>query len=165
MRNGLILGYGQKKDGTIDEQTENRCQKALRLYRKGKIQKIYLTVSASKNGVGMADSMKKFLTEHYVREEDIIVERRGGNTAGEIDVFLSLMSPKTKVVIVSTWYHIPRVLWLALWRINPTCLAVGVAWQHAHFKADVLIEFPKLANALLRPIRSAKVFATAPSLQ
>ena len=165
MKKCLVLGYGQRENGRIDEQTEDRCQKALRMYRDGKIRKIYLTVSASKNGVSMASAMRDFLVEQGVCENDIVVERRGGNTAGEVEVFLALVPTHEKVVFVSTWYHVPRILWLALWRINPARLAVGVAWQHAHFKADVLIEFPKLANALLRPKRSAKVFATAPSLQ
>lgn len=111
----------------------------------------------------MASVMREFLVEQGVNENDIVMERRGGNTAGEIDVFLSIIPDGTKVVFVSTWYHIPRILWLALWRIKPTHFALGVAWQHAHFKADVLVEFPKFANAILRPRSSAKVLSVAPS--
>ena len=163
MKKCLILGYGQKKDGAIDEQTEDRCRKALRMYREGKIEKIYLTVFASKNGVSMASAMRDFLVGQGVFENDIVVERRGGNTAGEMEVFLSIVPNEAKVVFVSTWYHIPRILWLALWRVRLTRFALGVAWRHAHFKADVLIEFLKFANAILRPRSSAKVLSVAPS--
>lgn len=163
MKSGLILGYGQRKNGRIDEQTEDRCRKALRLYQNRKVEKIYLTVSTSKNGVSMASAMRESLVEQGVNENDIVMERRGGNTAGEIDVFLSIVPDGAKVVFVSTWYHIPRILWLALWRIQPTRFALGVAWRHAPFKADVLVEFPKFANAILRPRRSAKVLSVAPS--
>jgi len=159
----LILGYGQRENGRIDEQIEDRCRKALRMYRNGKIEKIYLTVSASKNGVSMASAMRDFLVEQGVRENNIIVEQRGRNTAGEMEVFLSLVPTDERVVFVSTWYHIPRILWLALWRVRLTHFALGVAWRHAHFKADVLIEFLKFANAILRPRSSAKVLSVAPS--
>lgn len=162
MRTVLVFGYGQKRDGSIDEQTQNRCEKAVQLYRQSKIQKIYLTVSAIKNGVSMAEAMRDFMVCQGVKEADTVIERRGGNTAGEMDVFLSLLPRGSKVVFVSTWYHLPRILWLALWRIPPTRFALSAAWGHAHFRVDVLVEFAKLANALLRPRRSSKVLANAP---
>ncbi len=164
MRTALVFGYGQKRDGSIDEQTQNRCEKAVQLYRQGKIQKIYLTVSASKNGVSMAEAMRDFLVCQGVKETDIVIERRGGNTAGEMDLFLSLLPHDSKAIFVSTWYHLPRIFWLAIWRIPAARFSLSVAWRHAHFKADVLIEFAKLANAILRPRRSAKVMAKAPTL-
>jgi len=133
------------------------------MYRDGKIGKIFLTVSASKNGVSMASAMRGFLVEQGMCENDIVVERRGGNTAGEMDVFLSIIPDEGKVVFVSTWYHIPRILWLALWRVRLSRLALGMAWRHAHLKANVLVEFPKFANAILRPRSSAKVLSVASS--
>jgi hypothetical protein len=42
----LVFGYAQKSNGRIEEQTEDRCRKALLLYQNGMIKKIYLTVSA-----------------------------------------------------------------------------------------------------------------------
>lgn len=164
MKSCLILGYGQRENGRIDEQTEDRCRRALWLYRNRKIEKIYLTVSASKNGVSMASAMREFLVRQGIHENDIVIERRGGNTAGEMDVFLSIVPDRAKLVFVSTWYHVPRILWLALWRVPLTRFAVRSAWRHAHFKADVLVEFLKFANAILRPRSSAKVLSVAPSL-
>lgn len=156
MKTALVFGYGQTKDGEIDKQTKNRCEKAIQLYRDEKILKVYLTVSASKNGIYMAEAMRRFLINNGIKERDIISEKRGGNTAGELDIFLSLVPRREKLVLVSTWYHIPRIAWLAIWRIPPTRFCLGVAWRYAHFKADVLKEFLKIANAILRPKSSSK---------
>jgi len=154
----LVFGYGQKDDGEIDEQTRDRCFKAAELYHKGEIRMIYLTVSASKNGVSMAMAMGEFLLGQGVDDRDIVIERRGGNTAGELDVFLGLASGQDCLWLISTWYHLPRILWLALWRLPWKKFRLAVAWRHAHFKDDVLKEFAKIANAILRPRKSAKVF-------
>ena len=159
----LVFGYGQWPSGWIDWQTQNRCRKAVILYQRGEIEKIYLTVWVSKNGVAMADAMREFMKSHGVKGPDIIVEKRGQNTAGEMDVFLSLVPSSRKVVFISTWYHLPRICWLALWRIPASRFSVAMAWKHAHFKADVLIEFAKLANAILRPKKSAKVLSQSPA--
>lgn len=110
----------------------------------------------------MATAMQEFLVEQGVNENDIEIERRGGNTAGEMDVLLSIVSDKTKITFVSTWYHIPRIAWLALWRIRPSRFTLGVAWRHAHLREDVLFEFLKIANAILRSISSAKILSKAP---
>lgn len=160
MRSALVFGYGQKKNGDIDEQTQNRCDKTIALHKQGTIGKIFLTVSASSSNVPMAESMRQYLLTNGVSKEHIVLERRGGNTAGEMDVFLSCVSEDKELVFISTWYHIPRIIWLALWRIPLRRFSVGVAWKHAHFKGDFLMEFLKMANAVLRPRRSAKVIAT-----
>jgi vancomycin permeability regulator SanA len=162
MRTALVFGYGQKANGDIDEQTKNRCDKAIVLYKQGTIERIFLTVSASNNGVPMAESMRQYLMTHGVSQEHIVLERRGGNTAGEMEVFLSCVSPHEKLLFISTWYHIARIIWLALWRIPLRRLSVSVSWKHAHFKGDFLMEFLKIANAVLRPYRSAKVLANCP---
>lgn len=163
-RIGLVFGYGQKADGQIDGQTIDRCNKAVAMYRMGKITQVFLTVSAEKNGISMAESMQTYLINQGVREVDIIVDRRGGNTAGEMDIFLYLVPRRTKVMFISSWYHLPRITWLALWRISPTRFSLGVAWRHVHLRADVLVEFAKLANAVLKPLRSSKILFCAPAI-
>jgi vancomycin permeability regulator SanA len=162
-RVALVFGYGQKHDGKIDEQTRDRCEAGAKLYRQGKVEKIYLTVSASKAGIAMASGMRKHLVSQGVNDQDIVEERRGGNTAGEMIVFLSLVPLETGVVFVSTWYHLPRIFWLALWRISCRRFRLKAAWRHAHFRADVIVEFAKIANAFLQPKSSAKVLQNRPA--
>ena len=146
-----------KANGDIDEQTKNRCDKAVDLYKQGAVRKIYLTVWITCNTFPMARSMQEYLTANGVPEDKIQLEPRGMNTAGEMDVFLSCVPKTHKIMFISTWYHIPRIIWLALWRVLPNRFSVAAAWKHAHFKGDVLMEFLKIANAILRPYRSAKV--------
>lgn len=163
MRIALVFGYGQKPDGSIDEQTKNRCDKAVKLYHRRKIRKIYLTVSATKNGVPMADAMREYLVYQGVDGGDILAHRRGGNTAGEMDVFLSIVPVRSQPVFISTWYHILRIIWLALWRLSAWRIRIGIAWRHVHFKGDVLKEFLKLGNAFLRPRKSSKILPQNPA--
>lgn len=160
----LVLGYGQTETGCIDEQTKDRCKKAIEIYRAGGVSMIHLTASASKNGVSMAKAMQRFLITNGVPRVATSVERRGANTAGEMDIFLSRLPYASDVTFVSTWYHIPRIIWLALWRSPWQKFSVGIAWRHAHFKADVLVELLKIANAIIRPRRSAKFADPTPAL-
>lgn len=152
----MVLGYGQDSRGAINAQARNRCDAAVRLYLEGRILKIFLTVSAQKNGVYMADGMREYLLRRGVPKRHIIFDLRGANTAGEMDIFLTHRSAGEKVIFVSTWYHIPRITWLAAWRMSWKDFSTKAAWRHAHFVQDFLVEFLKIANAVLRPRKSAK---------
>lgn len=154
---GLVYGYGQKANGSIDEQTEGRCEKALELYRQGKIQKIFLTVSAGKNGKLMAEEMKRFILGRLLYPtENILVAPCGGNTAGETDVLLRqvIHQGEFRVIPISTWYHLPRIWWL--WLCRGYLVWPRASWRAAHW-ADLRIEPLKMLNALLRPYRSSKI--------
>lgn len=159
MRCALVFGYGQKADGTLAPQTADRCDTAIRLYREAMINKIFLTVSAKQNGVLMAKAMRDYFVSHAVKIEDIKLHCYGGNTAGEMDVFIFAAHNYeiTEFVFVSTWYHIPRIVWLAFCRRLLIPFTVKVAWKHVHWKKDVLVEVAKIVNAVLRPLRSSKV--------
>jgi len=166
VRTALVFGYGQKTDGEINEQTRDRCNKAISLYHEKRIGKVYLTVSAVKNGVSMANEMKKYIILGGVNEKDILTDPRGRNTAGEMDVFFQLIPNTSMIIFISTWYHIPRIIWLSLWRLPPRkslllWFKVGIAWKHTHFKGDFLKEFLKIANAMMRPYKSAKMITQA----
>lgn len=188
----LVFGYGQLADGSLSPQTRDRCDKAVWLYREKYVSTILLTVSARhKNGKLMALAMGDYLQSQGIPLEKIAFYPYGGNTAGELDVFLKYLEearrgdeenlrtlylqiePEEMVVdpklpakvsrvrlrentfLVSTWYHCPRIKWLCWWR-GLKCRVVP-AWRYAHWKKDVLIEFLKLANAILRPFKCSKI--------
>lgn len=159
----LVFGYGQTADGSIDAQTRDRCLTAVKLYLLREISVIHLTVSASKNGVRMGDAMRDFFTSHGISSSKIVSDLRGGNTAGELRVFLDEADVRfdlgrgESVILISTWYHIPRIVWLASWRLPWNQFEVRTAWRHVRFKGDILVEFLKIAKAVLRPRSSAKV--------
>ncbi len=156
LRHCLICGYGQKADGSLSDQTRDRCNRALDLYLQRIVYRIIITVSAEKSGKRMADAMRDYLISRAVRPEDIKIDPRGGNTAGEIDVFLEVIKKEVHVgiMVVSTWYHIPRIWWLCFVRGHRT--KCGIAWKYASW-ADLRIEPLKIANSILRPFRSAKI--------
>lgn len=151
----LVLGYGQLGNGEIDDQTKNRCDKAVKLYRQGKIGHIYLT-TASRKRKSMALAMRDYLIKNGVHKDDIIVRRQGTNTAGEINAFLQCLPAKSSVFFISSWYHIPRIMWFSLWRISPLRSAFGCALKHNGWKADIKPELCKIAMAFIRPYKSAK---------
>lgn len=150
---GLVYGYGQNEDGTIDEQTRERCIIAFRLYNRNRIHRIFITVSASKNGKLMAEEMGSFFLACGVPSRDLRIDLRGGNTAGETDVCLTLAGT-TPVIPISTWYHVPRIWWL--WLCRGYITFPRASWKAAHW-ADLKIEPLKLLNALFRPRRSSKI--------
>lgn len=156
----LIFGYGQKSDGSLDNQTRDRCIRGVRLYLDGKVSSIYLTVSAEKAGRSMANGMADFIQGRGIPRRNIHVIRQGGNTAGEMDVFLRNVPAMTGIFFVSSWYHIPRIVYLAMWRLSWKDFSVSTAWRYVHFKADFLVEFAKIANALIRPLSSAKILTS-----
>ena len=156
MKVGLIFGYGQKADGSLLDQTIDRCDRGISLYLSGCLDIICLTANVDVNGISMSEMMRSYIVSRGVKSRDVIVISWGKNTAGEMDVFLGLMQLQAQVVFISTWYHIPRIIWLALWRISPTRFSVGVAWKHTQFRGDFCMEFLKIINAVLRPYSSAK---------
>lgn len=152
-----MFGYGQKKDGAAHEQTIDRCGVALRLYYRGTLERIAIATGVVKNGVVMTDAMRDFFLENSVPHAHLMIIPRGLNTAGEMDTALPFIGKDEVVVFVSTWYHIPRIVYLALWRVPWRRFKVAVAWRHAHPTKDVAIEFLKLGNALIRPLSWSKM--------
>ncbi len=165
---GLVYGYGQEADGSLNPQTTARCEVAAQLFRRRRIHAICLTVSAQKANHLMADGMRACLIDRAVPNDAILVDPRGGNTAGETDCCLEIMEREVaanpqlnvtmadvEIIPISTWYHLPRIWWLWLWR-GRLIRRFGISWRHAHW-ADLKIEPFKFLNALLRPRRSAKL--------
>ena len=155
MRIALVFGYGQTAEGFIDAQTADRCNRAAVLVAKDEVYQVWLTASAEQNGLLMAGMMKQYLSGRILRQR-IFTDPRGGNTAGEMDVFLDNLMDGEEAVFVSTWYHIPRIIWLASWRLPWKRFSVAVAWKHVHFWGDFMKEFLKLGGSFLRPRASAK---------
>lgn len=148
----LVLGYGQQDNGEIDEQTKGRCWAASELYR-NTVGRLYITTACEKAGMKMANDMKRALIKFGVHEGDIIVQPSATNTTGEIQVFLSLVERNREVYAVSSWYHIPRIVWLFATRGR----LVGVGWTWVCSWADLKIEPIKLLKDILCFGRNAKI--------
>ena len=154
-RVALVFAYGQNDDGSIDKQTEARCETAVELCVSGYVDKVYLTCGVSKNGRQMVDEMAAYLKKCGVWPQDIIVDPRGFNTAGEIDAFLKLAADDEVVTAVSSWYHLPRI-WFLFW-IRGQTVRAAASCGGVKYSDYLLWEPLKMINAVLRPFSSAKI--------
>jgi vancomycin permeability regulator SanA len=158
MIHGLVFAYGQEENGELKNQTKSRCQKAVELYHEHKVDKLYVTAHASLGGVQMSNKMRDFLVEHGVKAEDIVVDTRGGNTAGEIDVFKELAPKNEEYAFISSSYHLRRIRFLASKRFARGKFELYAAKDvDIHFLLDFLMEYLKQLKAFLRPIASSIV--------
>lgn len=112
----LVHGADQYPDGRINEETKARCDKAIRLYRKGKVNRLCVTGYSGRNNMSLAEGMTQYLIGQEIPKEHIAIDPRGENTAGEIDIFLSLVGREKRLASVSSWYHLPRIFLIYLLR-------------------------------------------------
>jgi hypothetical protein len=93
----------------------------------------------------MGQKMVDYLISLGVRKKDIIFSPRGLNTAGEIATFIKIAPLQDTLWVVSSWYHLPRILWLFWVRgrlVWPAC-----AWCHSW--ADLRVEPLKLLKDIV----------------
>ena len=152
-RIGLVYGYGQNIDGGMNKQSEKRCREALRLWKHGTVQKLYITVGVSKNRRLLAHEMFRYFLKRGVPATDIVMRPVAHNTAGETEVCRRMLDPGDEVTVISSWYHLPRV-W-CLWFARRTRVNLVPAWS-ANL-VDLALEPLKLGNSILHPFNSAKM--------
>ena len=158
---GLVLAYGQNPDGSLLPQTAARCRKMFELYQTGWVKKIFITNATfhQPSGTVMGAKMAEFLHELGVPVKAIFYLPCGKNTAGEIKKFLDLNNRTRVLWAVTSWYHVPRVLWL--FYILPNQYGrfrfVNVRWVRDCSWQDLKIEPFKLLKDILSLGRSAKV--------
>ncbi|MBI3633155.1 MAG: YdcF family protein [Candidatus Vogelbacteria bacterium] len=151
---GLICGYGQLADGELLPQTEARCQKAVEIYLAGEVDTLIIACYVETAGVTMGSKMREYLVSSGVPSDKIIVDERGMNTAGEIDVLREHLKPDDKVVCISNFYHLPRIWFLFATRGYNVSLS-GVL--KATNLSDLFWEPLKILNALYRPKSWSKI--------
>jgi len=109
LRACLIFGYDAARDGCLSAQTKSRCDKAIEIFRQGKIDQIYITAAGMGQNECVADEMANYLSKQGINRSLIIVSRGGYNTAGEIDAFLEIAPKNCQIVAVSSNYHLLRI--------------------------------------------------------
>lgn len=110
----LLLGYGQLNDGSLSSQTVDRCKEAARLFRTcGFLVEVWITVGVWANEKSMAQEMRGILVEEGVPEEDVFIDARGLNTAGELVVFFEHVGEIGPLWVVTSSYHSKRVYYLS----------------------------------------------------
>ncbi len=107
----IVLGNRVFADGSLASWTQGRVDKALELYREGKVRKIFVS-----GGLGVEDhypegkAMKEYLVRNGVPDSAVIADNGGANTYFTAKDFLEWDKNKEfdTVIIVSQFFHITR---------------------------------------------------------
>ncbi len=113
----VVLGNQVHADGTLSVWLQGRVDKALALYKAGKVEKIFAS-----GGIGVqADgyypegtAMKTYLVAHGVPDSAIVADNAGQNTYLTARNFIAWNANHhyTSVTVVSQFYHITRIKYI-----------------------------------------------------
>jgi vancomycin permeability regulator SanA len=109
----IILGNTVYANGSLSARLQGRVDKALALYKEGKVKKIFASggIGAKENGrYPEGDAMKNYLLQHGVPETAIIADNSGQNTFLTAKDFIAWNETQhySSAIIVSQFYHITR---------------------------------------------------------
>jgi len=108
----VVLGNRVDADSSLSPVLEGRVDKALLLYRQGRVRRIMVSggkgMKAGKVPEGIA--MKRYLVQHGVPADRIIEDNDGENTYLTAEDFRKVNETLhcQSVIVVSTFYHITR---------------------------------------------------------
>lgn len=114
----VILGNTVYEDHSLSPWLKGRVDKALELYRQGRVKKIYASGGQrsieSGSGYPEGDGMKEYLVAQGVPGQDVISDNYGQNTYLTAKDFLEWNKDKgyTSVIVVSQFYHITRTKYI-----------------------------------------------------
>ena len=110
----IILGNTVYPDGRLSPWLKGRVDAALKLYREGRVKKIFasggIAMSDEEGGYPEGDAMKKYLVEQGVPGGDVIADNYGSNTYLTAKNFIAWNRQYhyTSAIVVSQFYHITR---------------------------------------------------------
>jgi vancomycin permeability regulator SanA len=107
----IILGSPVFADSSLSPWLQGRVDAAIKLYREGKVKKIFASGGDGKEyGVHEGDAMKKYLIEKNIPSVDIIADSKGNNSYLTAKDFIALNDSLhfSSAIIVSSFYHITR---------------------------------------------------------
>ncbi|MDD6442241.1 MAG: YdcF family protein [bacterium] len=141
----IIHGAGLIKGDKVSKLLANRIDKAIKIYKKNKRKPIIIP-SGGQGGdetVSEAWAMKKYLLEHGIPEEHIILEDKSLNTMENLKNSMDIICSREgrhRVALVTSNYHVYRCLLYAK-SLNLKCTGIGapVAWYY--WPSAVIREF------------------------
>ncbi len=113
----VILGNQVHADGTLSVWLQGRVDKALALYKAGKVEKIFASGGIGAKADGYypeGTAMKKYLVAHGVPDSVIVADNAGQNTYLTARNFIAWNANHhyTSVTVVSQFYHITRIKYI-----------------------------------------------------
>lgn len=149
----VVLGNRVEADSSLSPVLEGRVDKALLLFRQGRVHRIMVSggrgLKAGKVPEGMA--MKRYLTQHGVPADRIVEDNDGENT------YLTAVDFKrandslhcSSVIVVSTFYHITRCKFIFRKLGIRHLYSVSSDVFYANDLIGLLREFPALYKYML----------------
>jgi vancomycin permeability regulator SanA len=106
----IILGAPVHKDGTLSPWLKGRVDKAIDLYRHGRVKKIFASGGPGEEPIPEGNAMRTYLLQKDIPDSNIIPDNRGTNTYFTAKDFIQWNDSMhyTSAFIVTSWYHITR---------------------------------------------------------
>lgn len=113
----VVLGNHVYADGSLSSWLQGRVDKALELYKDGRVKKIFVSGGISKKedgGYPEGDAMRNYLIRKGVASTDIIADNAGINTFYTAKNFIDWNNDQhySSVLVVSQFFHATRTKYI-----------------------------------------------------
>ena len=107
----LVFGAGYRKDGFLYSVLRDRVEKAVDLYKSGKVKKLLMSGDNPVKEYNEPKAMQKKAIELGVKKEDIRLDFAGKRTYDSC-YRLKHIWMQNKVILLTQEYHLPRALYI-----------------------------------------------------
>lgn len=111
-RIALVLGASIKKDKSPSEALQDRLEKGIELYQKGSVKQILLSGDDGKHRVNEISTMRRYMLERGIPEQNLLIDRRGYRTYESCKHARELFASDQTFIIVTQRFHLGRALYL-----------------------------------------------------
>ncbi len=101
----VVFGAWVKEDRSLSDVTRERVEAGIRLYKSGKVKKLF--VSGDDRSNQQAEAMANFATQNGVDPNDIIIDELGIDTNDTCRHFAKI---GREAILVTQGYHLPRAM-------------------------------------------------------
>lgn len=101
----VVFGAWVKEDGSLSDITKERVEAGVRLYKAGKVRKLFLSGDNRSNR--QAEAMAEYAMLQGVDSNDIVIDKLGIDTNDTCKHFAKIGE---KAILVTQGYHLPRTM-------------------------------------------------------
>ena len=104
----VVLGTTVNPDGTLSRRLQSRLDKALDMYKEGRVKRFFVTGGLGIEGHYEGSKMQEYLINQGVAKRKIKVDNEGNNTRLSALHFRKTYSKNTTAMVVTQYYHVTR---------------------------------------------------------
>lgn len=105
---GVVLGNKVYPSGQPSPMLVDRLESALRLWRAGRVERLVVSGALGKEGHDEARVMAAYLVQAGVPRERVSIDSEGWTTAHTARNAARSLGEGERVLVVTSWYHVPR---------------------------------------------------------